>query len=213
MWEKLHTTMAKVNATTLYKNAKKEWKQVNRSLMFTLNVMNNAIKGNSCAAPELRKYVREVLGVDKVEIMHLLQAKGRQVCVLQSLHGAQKDAILEFMSLGNTSKLQLTCKGSVGLSDYVVTPKGAVYRLKILNGYRFVDLIDSIQHNLKVMDMDAELSDVARLLAKETKGVSVGKETTANYLKRIKGTNQKIAPKAKKIAPKAKKSAPKAKLA
>lgn len=173
----------KVNVSKLFANAKKEWKQVNKSLMFTLNVTNNTIKGGG--APELKKYVNAIHDNNKIMIDYLCKDSKNNVCILKRVNDNVADTLKDFACSGsNRVALQ-----AIGAHEYIITPKGAVYMFVQLandkGGFSFVDLITSLNDKLRVDAFGTQIVE-----REETYTKDVRKQVCANYLEPIKGTKR-----------------------
>ena len=176
-------TNEKVNVSKLFGNAKKEWKQANKSLMFTLNVMNNTIKGGG--APELKKYVNAIHDSNKIMIDYLCKDSKNNVCILKRVNDNVADTLRDFACTGsNRVALQ-----SIGAHEYIITPRGAVYMFVQLandkGGFSFVDLITSLNDKMRVDAFGTQIVE-----REETYTRDVRNGVCANYLEPIKGAKR-----------------------
>lgn len=182
------------SVATLLKNAKNEWKQANKSLMFTLNLMNNAMSGKNPTAPALLAYIK-ALGFSKIEINNLCKDSAGNVVILRKVSKEQAENLREFFLLGSGAgsvRLRLASAKCNEVTDYIMTKRGTIYRLCpmqvvagvdannkpiLAGGFSFVGLIDSISHKVKCDNLPAEN------VAPKAENVAVlGAECSANYL-------------------------------
>lgn len=199
-------TISASELNALLKDARKEWKQANKSLLFTLNLINNTLKEKG--APALAAYLK-ALGIDKMQINDLLKDNANRVCKLCRVTDAEADAILEWVALSDKTRVSMSVNGGDScLVDYIVGKKGVVYKFVPMPSYSFVGLIDSLSHRVKLQSIPTSCECVSFDYEKEhnamelviigasVKGVKVAyKECYANY---ISGTYKTIM--AKRVA-------------